>query len=185
MSRVGKTPIEVPKGVDVAVEGASVKVKGPKGQLQVDVVQEHLEVSVSDGTVTVGRKSEEKHARSLHGLTRSLIANAISGVTTGFSKRLDVYGVGYRADVKGRQLTLQLGYSHPVDYDIPEGVEITTENAVQGAQARLVISGIDKQKVGQTAAEIRSKRKPDPYKGKGVRYEDEVIHWKQGKSAVG
>ena len=120
----------------------------------------------------------------MHGLIRSLIANAVTGVTEGFSKRLNVYGVGYRAELQGSRLTLHIGYSHPVIYEAPEGVELATEDGVGGAQAGIVISGIDKQKVGQAAADIREKRKPDPYKGKGIRYENEVIHWKAGKTAV-
>ena len=185
MSRIGKAPVELPKGVDIKVESPEVKVKGPKGELQVRFPVEYLEVAVDGGQLNVTCNSEEKHARALHGLIRSLIANAVTGVTEGFSKRLDVYGVGYRVDAKGSKLTMHLGYSHPVEYQVPKGVDVSTEQPVQGAQARIVVSGIDKQQVGQVAAEIRTKRKPEPYKGKGVRYEDEVIIWKQGKSAVG
>jgi len=158
---------------------------GPKGELQVPFNTARLEVQAEDGTIRVSRQSEEKEARELHGLTRSLIANAITGVTEGFSKRLDVFGVGYRAEVQGNRLTLHVGYSHPVVYEAPLGIELKTENPQGGAQARIVVRGIDKQQVGQVAADIRFKRKPEPYKGKGIRYENEVIHWKTGKTAVG
>jgi large subunit ribosomal protein L6 len=185
MSRIGKMPVDLPKGVEVKVEVPLVKVKGPKGELQFGFVDGNLEVAVDAGKVSVSPKKTDKHTRALHGLTRSLIANAVIGVTEGFSKKLDVYGVGYRVDAKGQKLTMQLGFSHPVEYEVPEGIVVSTENPVQGAQARIVVSGIDKQQVGQVAAEIRTKRKPEPYKGKGVRYENEVINWKQGKSAAG
>lgn len=184
MSRVGKQPIPVPQGVDVTVQGAGVKVKGPKGQLEMSFRSDFVDVAVADSQVQVTRQSEVKQAMALHGLTRSLVANAVQGVTEGFSKNLELFGVGYRAEAQGRKLTLNIGYSHVVDYMAPEGIDITIGDAVPGAQARIVISGIDKQMVGQVAADIRQKRKPDPYKGKGIRYENEVIHWKAGKSAV-
>ncbi len=186
MSRVGIVPIPVPQGVEITVNAGEVVVKGAKGNLEVPFDTDYLEVKLEDNIVQVHRKSEEKFARSLHGLTRSLIANAVTGVTEGFSKRLDIFGVGYRAEVQGKQLTMHLGYSHPVVYAAPEGVELSTEDAASstGAQVRIVVYGADKQQVGQAAADIRSKRKPDPYKGKGVRYEDETIHWKAGKAAV-
>lgn len=184
MSRIGYSPVPLVKGVSVAVENAEVKVKGPKGELSIPFVLKEITVEADEANVRVDRKSETKLARSLHGLTRSLIANAVAGVTEGFSKRLDVYGVGYRAEVQGRKLTLHIGYSHPVVYEAPAGVDLATDDPVQGAQVRIVVSGIDKQQVGQAAAEIRTKRKPDPYKGKGVRYEDEVINWKAGKTAT-
>lgn len=184
MSRIGKQPIPVPEGVTVAVEGPVTKVKGPKGELAIPFRSERIEVEVDGGQVVVQRKSEEKESMALHGLTRSLIANAVSGVTQGFAKRLDVHGVGYRAELQGKKLTLHIGFSHPVVYDVPEGIELVEENPTGGAQARIVVQGIDKQQVGQVAAEIREKRRPDPYKGKGIRYENEVIHWKAGKAAV-
>lgn len=159
--------------------------KGPKGQLQVPFVAEHLAVAQQDSALIVTRKGESKQARSLHGLTRTLIANAVEGVSKGFFKNLDLFGVGYRAEVQGRQLVLHVGYSHPVIYEVPEGIQIEVSGGTQGAQARIAIRGIDKQLVGQVAADIRFKRRPEPYKGKGVRYENEVIHWKQGKAAVG
>jgi|SaaInl4_150m_RNA_FD_contig_51_421458_length_1508_multi_2_in_0_out_0_3 large subunit ribosomal protein L6 len=184
VSRVGKQPIPVPAGVDVTVQGADVKVKGPKGQLQLSYRIDMIDVAVDAGAVLVTRSSEVKEAMALHGLTRSLVANAVDGVTQGYSKNLDLFGVGYRAEAEGRNLTLNIGFSHVVDYEAPEGIEITIAPAIAGAQARIVVSGIDKQMVGQVAADIRQKRKPDPYKGKGIRYENEVIHWKAGKSAV-
>lgn len=185
MSRVGKMPVPVPSGVEVSAGGDDLKVKGPKGELQVPLRSDVMGVTVEDSFITVARKSESKEAMAVHGLIRSLIANAVTGVTEGFSKRLNVYGVGYRAELQGsRRLTLHIGYSHPVIYEAPEGVELATEDGVGGAQVGIVISGIDKQKVGQAAADIREKRKPDPYKGKGIRYENEVIHWKAGKTAV-
>ena len=184
MSRVGKQPIPVPQGVDVFVHGADVKVKGPKGQLQMSYRTDFVGIAVEASEVVVTRSSEVREAMALHGLTRSLVANAVQGVTEGYSKNLDLFGVGYRAEAQGRKLTLNIGYSHQVDYMAPEGIDIKIGPAITGAQARIVISGIDKQMVGQVAADIRQKRKPDPYKGKGIRYENEVIHWKAGKSAV-
>lgn len=162
----------------------SVSVIGPKGNLAVAFDPAQITVEVNDGSVQVGRRDESKFARSLHGLIRALVANAVTGVSNGFQKRLDVHGVGFRADVQGRKLTLEIGYSHSVVYEAPDGVEIATEDGQGGAQVRIVVSGIDKQKVGQVAADIRFKRKPEPYKGKGIRYQDEVIHFKAGKTAV-
>jgi len=167
------------------VSPGSVSVIGPKGNLAVAFDPAQITVEVNDGSVQVGRRDESKFARSLHGLIRALVANAVTGVRNGFQKRLDVYGVGFRADVQGCKLTLEIGYSHSVVYEAPDGVEIATEDGQGGAQVRIVVSGIDKQKVGQVAADIRFKRKPEPYKGKGIRYQDEVIHFKAGKTAVG
>jgi large subunit ribosomal protein L6 len=185
VSRIGKAPVPVPQGVEVKVDGGQVAVKGPKGSLEIPFITEHLEVELQDSTLQVSRKSDEKVARCLHGLTRSLIANAVNGVIDGFSKKLDLFGVGWRAEVQGRNLTLLVGYSHPVIYEAPEGIDISVAAGQGGAQARITIQGIDKQVVGQVAADIRFKRKPEPYKGKGIRYENEIIHWKQGKSAAG
>jgi len=162
-----------------------IDVKGPKGELQVPFDATHLEIEVGDRVLRVSRKSEEKRVRALHGLARSLIANAVTGVSQGFSKRLDIFGVGYRAEVQSNRLTLYIGYSHPVVYEAPRGIELVLEDPQGGAQARISVRGIDKQQVGQVAADIRFKRKPEPYKGKGIRYENEVIHWKAGKAAVG
>ena len=183
MSRIGKMPVEIPSGVEVDVAGHTVAVKGPKGALTVPFRGESVDVAVDNSTLNVGRKSEEKEVRALHGLTRSLIANAVTGVTQGYSKRLEIHGVGFRADVQGRKLTLQIGYSHPVVYEAPEGIELVLEEA-PGIQGRIIVNGIDKQKVGQVAAGIRKSRTPDPYKGKGIRYEGEAIRWKAGKTAV-
>ena len=183
MSRIGKMPVEIPSGVEVAVKEAEVTVKGPKGELVVAFRTEKLDVSADNSTLKVNRKAEEKESMALHGLTRSLLANAVTGVTQGFSKRLEVHGVGFRAELQGRLLTLHVGYSHPVVYEAPEGIELVTEDA-QGIQVRIIVNGIDKQKVGQVAADIRQTRRPDPYKGKGVRYEGETIRWKAGKAAV-
>ena len=184
MSRIGALPIPIPQGVDVAVKDSQVEIKGGKGTLQVPFDSNSLDVKVEDGTLVVERKEESKKHRALHGLIRSLMANAVEGVTQGFSKKLDVYGVGFRVDLQGRKLVMNIGFSHTVEYEPPQGIEVVTENAAQGAQARIVVQGIDKQLVGQVAADIRSKRKPDPYKGKGIRYENEVIHWKAGKTAT-
>jgi len=184
VSRIGSLPVELPQGVEVSPSGGGVKVKGPKGELSVPFDAARLELQIENGAVRIRRKADDKEARAIHGLTRSLVANAVTGVTRRFSKRLDIYGIGFRAEIQGRRLTLHIGYSHPVVYEAPEGIELTAENPVQGAQVRIAVHGIDKQRVGQTAAEIRSKRKPDPYKGKGIRYEGEVIHWKAGKTAA-
>ena len=184
MSRVGKVPVPFPAGVEVSIAASDVKVKGPKGELSVPVRTDFVGVTVEESSILVARKSESKEAMAMHGLTRSLVANAVTGVTAGFSKRLNVYGVGFRVELEGTRLTLHIGYSHPVVYDAPDGVALVTEDGTGGAQAGIIITGIDKQKVGQTAADIRDKRKADPYKGKGIRYEDEVIHWKAGKTAV-
>ena len=184
MSRVGAEPIPLPKGVEVSLDNENVKVVGPKGELQVSFNPGYIGVRLADETVQVHRKSDEKTGRAFHGLTRSLIANAVTGVTEGFSKKLDVFGVGFRAEVQGKRLTMNIGYSHPVVYEAPEGIELATEDVTGEAQIRIVVRGIDKQKVGQVAADIRFKRKPDPYKGKGVRYENEVIYFKAGKTAV-
>ena len=183
MSRIGELPIPLPKGVDVTVSEGEVQVKGGKGALQVPFDSASLGIKVEDGSMAVERKEESKKHRALHGLIRALVANAVEGVTQGFSKNLDVYGVGFRVDLQGRKLVMNIGYSHTVEYEPPQGIELSSENPVQGAQARIVVKGIDKQLVGQVAADIRSKRKPDPYKGKGIRYENEVIHWKAGKTA--
>lgn len=177
MSRIGKLPIEVPKGVDVSLTGKTLSVKGPKGDLSLEVHPE-IDVKVDDGAVTVHRPSELPRHKALHGLMRSLVANMVLGVSQGFSKTLEIVGVGYRADPSGKGITLQLGFSHPIEYPAPDGVTLECPN-----QTTVVISGADKQKVGQTAAEIRAFRPPEPYKGKGVRYQGEQIRRKAGKTA--
>jgi large subunit ribosomal protein L6 len=178
MSRIGRKPIQVPKGVEVKQTGNAVTVKGPKGTLSTTLVP-GIDVTVENNVVQFTRKDEENKTRALHGLVRALVANNVRGVTEGFKKELDIVGVGYRAEVKGKEVVFQLGYSHPVRFAIPQGIEIT----VEAKTGHITITGTDKQKVGQTAAEIRSLRKPDPYKGKGVKYSDEVVRRKAGKAA--
>jgi large subunit ribosomal protein L6 len=175
MSRIGNKPVAVPSGVTANVEGQTVKLKGPKGALQL-VLHDDVAVKVADGSVTIEPRSETKRARSLWGTSRTLVANLVTGVTKGYERRLEITGVGYRAGVQGKNLHIALGYSHDVVYQIPDGITIVTPKATE-----IVISGIDKQKVGQVAAEIRDFRPPEPYKGKGVRYAGEYIFRKEGK----
>ena len=170
-------PIAVPKGVDVTLKGETLSVKGPKGDLSLDVHPE-IEVKVEDAVVTVHRPSDQPRHKALHGLVRSLVANMVAGVSEGFSKTLEIVGVGYRADVEGQGIKVAVGYSHPIIYPAPEGVTQACPN-----QTTIVVSGADKQKVGQTAAEIRAFRPPEPYKGKGIRYQGEQIRRKAGKTA--
>ncbi len=178
MSRIGKAPISVPSGVDVTIDGSSVSVKGPKGTLAWDVPDDITVVRDGD-TVTVTRPDDERSHRALHGMTRSLVANMVVGVSEGFRKELEIVGVGYRATAQGpSKIELQVGYSHPVPVDAPEGVSFEVP-----APNRIVVSGIDKQLVGQVAADIRKIRKPEPYKGKGIRYAGERVLRKAGKSA--
>lgn len=177
MSRVGNLPIAVPAGVAVEQRDGLVHVKGPKGQLSAQLVQ-NIEMKHEDGELIFTRTSNSKPAKASHGLMRALVGNMVIGVTKGFSKKLEVHGVGYRAEVRGKQLVLNLGYSHPVEFNIPEGIAIEADKT-----NKITVSGIDKQKVGQVAAEIRDFRKPDHYKGKGVRYEGEQVRLKAGKSA--
>jgi large subunit ribosomal protein L6 len=176
MSRIGRLPIDIPSGVDVTVDGRDVTVKGPKGQLALTVAQP-IAVAVEDGRVVVTRPDDERESRSLHGLTRTLIANNIQGVTQGYSKSLDVVGTGYRVQARGANVEFALGFSHPVLVEPPAGITFTVEG-----NNRLTVSGIDKQAVGETAANIRKIRKPEPYKGKGVRYTGEVVRRKAGKA---
>ncbi|NLT07481.1 MAG: 50S ribosomal protein L6 [Solirubrobacterales bacterium] len=177
MSRIGKQPIAVPDGVTVSIEPERVSVKGPKGELSERVSRE-MAVDQADGSVTVTRPSDRGEHRALHGLTRSLIANMVTGVTDGFEKRLEIQGVGYRAQLKGKNLELALGYSHPVAIEAPEGVEFEVP-----APTQVVVRGVSKQVVGETAARIRKQRPPEPYKGKGIRYEGEYVARKVGKRA--
>ncbi|MFN2591072.1 MAG: 50S ribosomal protein L6 [Actinomycetota bacterium] len=179
MSRIGKQPIAVPSGVEVEVDGSRVAVKGPRGRLE-RVFHDDMRITLEDGTLAVTRPSDERLHRSLHGLTRSLIANMVEGVTGGFEKRLEIVGVGYRAAVKGRDLELALGFSHPVTVTAPEGIDFEVP-----APNRITVRGIDKELVGEVAANIRKIRKPEPYKGKGVRYEGEYVRKKAGKAAKG
>ncbi len=178
MSRIGKKEIPLPKGVEVRQEADSVLVKGPKGTLRTANVP-GITMSVENNVVKFERKDEEGRTRAFHGMMRALVANNVRGVTEGFKRELDIVGVGYRAEVKGREVVFQLGYSHPVRFSIPEGIDIT----IDAKTGHVTITGIDRQKVGQTAAEIRSLREPDPYKGKGIKYSDEVIRRKAGKAA--
>ncbi|GIV03413.1 MAG: 50S ribosomal protein L6 [Fimbriimonadales bacterium] len=184
MSRVGKKPIPIPSGVTVTVEaGNHVVVKGPKGELS-QPIHPDLTVKVEGNTVVVERPTEQARHRSQHGLARTLIHNMIVGVSEGFKKSLEIHGVGYRAQVQGKDLVLNLGFSHPVTIAPPEGITFEVVQEDRGRINRIVVSGIDKQKVGQIAADIRKIRKPDPYKGKGIRYEGEVVKLKQGKRAT-
>ncbi len=177
MSRIGRLPVPVPSGVDVSIDGQAVTVKGPKGQLQ-HVVAAPITVAMSvEGAVEVKRPNDERQSRSLHGLTRTLIANMVLGVTEGYEKKMEIHGTGYRVAAKGRDLEFTLGFSHSIAIKAPEGISFTVENPT-----RFAVQGIDKQLVGEIAANIRKLRKPDPYKGKGVRYAGEQIRRKVGKA---
>jgi large subunit ribosomal protein L6 len=176
MSRIGRMPVDVPSGVDVTISGRDVTVKGPKGTLSMQVAVP-IEVAQDDGKITVTRPSDEGEVRALHGLSRSLIANMVTGVTTGYAKTLEIVGVGYRVQARGASLEFALGFSHPVMVAPPDGITFRVETPT-----RFVVEGIDKQQVGEVAANIRKLRKPDPYKGKGVRYAGEQIRRKAGKA---
>ena len=176
MSRVGRKPVTIPSGVKATLEGTDLNVQGPKGKLSLQI-HPRMKVSMQEKEIAVARPTDVRTDRALHGLTRSLIQNMIKGVTDGFSKELEIVGVGYKAQVKGKVLNLSVGYTHPVDYQIPEGIEIKCPNPT-----RVAVSGTDKQKVGQVAAEIRNSCPPEPYKGKGIHYVGEVIRRKQGKT---
>ena len=175
MSRIGKKPVAIPAGVTAAIEGKTLSVKGPKGALSIQLADE-VSYAVEDGSVSVTPANDTKRARSFWGMQRTLVQNLMTGVTEGFTKKLLITGVGYRANVQGKNLKLQLGYSHDVDYAIPEGITIATPD-----QTTVNITGVDKQQVGQVAAEIRRWRKPEPYKGKGIKYDGEFIFRKEGK----
>ena len=176
MSRIGRMPVPIPSGVDVTINGREVTVTGPKGKLSLEVA-EPIEVSQNDGVITVTRPNDEGNVRALHGLSRSLVANMVTGVTEGYRKTLEIVGVGYRVQAKGSNLEFSLGFSHPVTVSPPEGITLRVETPT-----RLVVEGIDKQQVGEVAANIRKLRKPDPYKGKGLRYSGEHIRRKVGKA---
>ena len=175
MSRIGKRAVSVPTGVTVNLSGQNISVKGPKGELKF-VLVEHVLAKLEDGKVAVNPRDQTKLSRSCWGMSRTMISNMVKGVTQGYSRSLEINGVGYRANVQGKVLQLNLGYSHDVNYPIPEGIEIKTPKPTE-----IVISGIDKQRVGQVAAEIRDFRGPEPYKGKGIKYSDERIFRKEGK----
>ncbi|MBS5936639.1 MAG: 50S ribosomal protein L6 [Veillonella sp.] len=178
MSRVGRMPIEIPAGVTVDLQGQHITVKGPKGELSRDI-HEDIKVAVEGNEILVTRPSDNKNHRSLHGLTRALVANMVTGVHDGFSKKLEINGVGYRAAKQGNKLVLTLGFSHPVEMEAPAGITIDVPN-----QTEIVVSGADKEVVGAVAADIRKWRKPEPYKGKGIRYEGEVVRRKAGKAGA-
>jgi large subunit ribosomal protein L6 len=177
MSRIGRQPIAIPDGVEVEVKPGTVRVKGPKGELT-QVVSREMKVAVDDGTVTVERPTDRGEHRALHGLTRSLIANMVEGVTEGYERRLEIQGVGYRAQLKGKALEMSLGFSHPVTVQAPDGIEFEVPQPTE-----VVVRGIDKQLVGEMAARVRKNRPPEPYKGKGVRYAGEHVPRKVGKRA--
>ena len=178
MSRIGKLPIPVPKGVEIIFEDTTLRVKGAKGELT-QKIDERIGLTFDSEEIVVNRKDDDKKTRALHGLTRSLIANMVKGVTEGFTKTLNIVGVGYRAELKGDILNLNLGYSHPIEFVLPEGVNAQVEK-----QVKITVEGIDKQLVGEVAAKIRSFRRPEPYKGKGILYSDEKIRRKIGKSGI-
>lgn len=178
MSRIGNQPIEIPSTAKVTFADGVLTAEGPKGKVAQPV--RGVDVSVEDGRIEVRPRGVESAHRSIHGLMRSLMANAVTGVTEGFEKVLEIHGVGYRGEVQGNKVTLSLGYSHPAVYPVPEGIDIAIDK-----QGRITVSGADKQRVGQVAAELRSLRKPDPYKAKGIRYADEIIRRKVGKAAAG
>jgi large subunit ribosomal protein L6 len=178
MSRIGKQPIPIPANVNVSVDGSTVRVKGPKGEM-VQTFRPEMKIALNEGVLTVERPTESKQDRALHGLTRALLANMVEGVTTGYRKALELVGVGYKAEKRGKNLILTVGYSHPVEFPEAPGLNITTP-----APTQIVVEGIDKQLVGQAAAEIRSVRPPEPYKGKGIRYQGEHVRRKAGKAGA-
>lgn len=177
MSRIGKKPIDIPKGVDIKVEASTVKVKGPKGE-SAHMCPSGIKVSVDEGKILLERSGEEKNVRALHGLTRSLIANMVSGVSSGYQRVLEISGTGYRAQVQGNKLVLALGYSHPIEFELPSGIKA----AVDQKQVQITLTGIDKQQIGQIAANLKALRPPDAYKGKGVRYAGQRLKLKVGKA---
>ena len=177
MSRIGRMPVVLPEGVNVQIKGSHVRVKGPKGELQ-HIFPADMSISLDDGEVNVKRPSDAKHHRALHGMTRALINNMVVGVSAGFEKILEINGVGYRAELKGQNLVLNVGYSHPVEVEPPEGITFEVDNRTR----QIKVAGYDKQVVGQVAADIRKVRPPEPYKGKGIKYIDERIRRKAGKA---
>ena len=179
MSRIGKQPISVPKGAKVALDGRVFRAEGPKGKVAQEIVA-GIDVKIEDGTVTVLRSGDSGTARAKHGLMRALLANAVTGVSTGWSRELEIQGVGFRAESKGNEVHLALGYSHPVVFALPQGVDVAVEK-----NTRITVTGADRQQVGQVASEIRELRKPDVYKGKGIRYKDERLKLKIGKAGAG
>ena len=178
MSRIGKKPILIPKGVTIKADASGVDVKGPKGQMK-QALPPGITAAIEDGNVVTKKSSEDAELSKFHGLARSLVANAVTGVTEGFKKELDIVGIGYRAELKGKQVHFALGYSHPIVFDIPNGIDIAIDK-----QTHITVTGVDRQLVGQVAANIRRMRKPDPYKQKGVRYTGEVLKKKVGKTGA-
>ena len=179
MSRIGRKPIPIPSGVDVKVDAGVVQVKGPKGALQVDLMP-GIEAEVADGAITLTRANEERQTRAYHGLNRALLANATTGVSDGWRKELEIVGIGYRAERRANDVLFNLGYSHPIEFAVPDGIDIE----VDAKANKVAVTGIDKQRVGQVAADIRSLRSPEPYKGKGIRYAGERIRTKAGKQGA-
>ena len=178
MSRIGNRPIEVPSGVELKLAEGTLEVKGPKGQLRSELPGD-ISVEITDGQIKFSRPDDKTKTRALHGLTRALVSNMVTGVTTGFTRELEIQGVGYRADARGQTLNLLLGFSHPVDMPVPEGLTVKVEN-----NTKILIEGIDKEQVGQFAADVRRLRPPEPYKGKGIRYSDERVRRKVGKTGA-
>ncbi|HSO22969.1 MAG TPA: 50S ribosomal protein L6 [Chondromyces sp.] len=179
MSRIGRMPVPVPQGVEISIAGEAVRVKGPKGQLQVGLLP-GISAAVEGGELKLARVDDERQTRSFHGLLRALVSNAAIGVSQGWSKELEIVGIGYRAESKGRSVLFNLGYSHPIDFKLPEGIEVD----VDAKANKVTVRGIDRQMVGQVAADIRSLRPPEPYKGKGIRYATERIRTKAGKQGA-
>ena len=179
MSRIGRKPIPIPSGVDVKIDAGVVRVKGPKGALQVDLMP-GIEAEVADGAITLTRANEERQTRAYHGLNRALLANATTGVSDGWRKELEIIGIGYRAERKGAEVVFNLGYSHPIEFPVPDGIDIE----VDAKANKVAVTGIDRQRVGQVAADIRSLRAPEPYKGKGIRYAGERVRTKAGKQGA-
>ena len=179
MSRIGKMPIDIPAGVEVKVDGSTVSVKGPKGTLT-KTMHSNMTIAMEGNVSTVTRPNDQKENRSLHGLTRTLIANMIEGVANGYKKELEINGIGYRAEMKGKDLVMKIGYSHDVVMPQPDGITVEVP-----APNKIIVSGVDKEKVGQFAAEVREKRLPEPYKGKGIKYVDEYVRRKEGKAGKG
>ena len=176
MSRIGKRPVNVPEGVKINIQGQQLNIQGPKGKMDI-TVHPRIKISVKDNHISVERSTDIRTDRALHGLMRSLVQNMVIGVTQGYSKELDIIGVGFKAQIKGKILNIAVGYTHPIDFKIPEGLEIKCPTPT-----RISVAGVDKQKVGQAAAEIRSYYEPEPYKGKGIQYVGEVVRRKQGKT---
>lgn len=181
MSRIGRKPVPLPKGVTFGVDSGNISVKGPKGEMTKKIAP-GITFSVDNNVVQVGRASDARQQRAYHGLMRALLANMVTGVSKGFERKLEIIGIGYKAEVKGKKLVMNLGYSHPIEYPFPDGIKIGVEKGKGNVNSLVTVSGVDKEVVGQVAAELRGKRPPDSYKGKGVRYQGEYVRLKAGKS---